>query len=347
MGILSQEARSFISGYQNKKDEFTKAKDIARSLVESIVLDLDIELHLVTARVKDSNSLKEKLIRKSYVNPEEELVDLIGVRVITYYEEEVDLVTARLTEELEIDRAGSVDRRQLLGLRDFGYRSVHLIAKLKGTRMRSPEYAYLRDKCFEIQVRSILEHAWAEIEHEIVYKSGVQYPDQDLRLFAALAGTLEILNSRFSELRKRRHLLIEQNRKSYSEGKELDKQLDTARLVGLLSFKVPSAPQLPFGIATICILALQSVNIRSATELLNAMRGRVFGNEIKNYAATHSLEPSQVSQLARIIITVLLVDPLVAEELFSDRMSDPGIKAAVKRAHRREKRKVKKNESKE
>jgi hypothetical protein len=56
---------------------------------------------------------------------------------------------------------------------------------------------FLRKRWFEIQVRSLLEHAWAEIEHEIVYKSGITQPDAVRRRFAALAGSLELFDSEF------------------------------------------------------------------------------------------------------------------------------------------------------
>jgi hypothetical protein len=100
-------------------------------------------------------------------------------------------------------------KRVELGLHDFGYRSVHLIAKLKQGQVLSGQYQPLRDNWFEIQIRSILEHAWAEIEHEVVYKSGVDFPDEVKRRFARLAGSLELLDNEFLALREARESLIE------------------------------------------------------------------------------------------------------------------------------------------
>jgi ppGpp synthetase/RelA/SpoT-type nucleotidyltranferase len=72
-----------------------------------------------------------------------------------------------------------------------------MIVRLKGPRSKPPEFAFARGKWFEIQVRSILEHAWAEIEHEVVYKSGMEFPGQFKRRFAAIAGLLEMIDKDF------------------------------------------------------------------------------------------------------------------------------------------------------
>jgi ppGpp synthetase/RelA/SpoT-type nucleotidyltranferase len=136
------------------------------------------------------------------------MTDLIGVRVITYYRDAVDPIVARLQQVFEINANESTDKRLALGLRNFGYRSVHLIARLKPSQVLTPSHQLLQKRWFEIQVRSILEHAWAEIEHEIVYKSGVAQPDAILRRFAALAGTLELLDGEFLALREMRNDLI-------------------------------------------------------------------------------------------------------------------------------------------
>ncbi len=53
----------------------------------------------------------------------------------------------------------------------FGYQSIHYLVKLKGERARLAEYRNLKDGVVEIQIRTILQHAWAEIEHDIQYKS--------------------------------------------------------------------------------------------------------------------------------------------------------------------------------
>ena len=133
-----------------------------------------------------------------------------------------------------------MDKRGELNVREFGYRSVHLIvqARLKG--MEGPAAEPLRDHWFEIQVRSVLEHAWAEIEHEVVYKSGVVYPDDVVRDFANIAAQLEALDQRFLALRAEKAKLAVAYRDSYQQGHELDEDLDAARLSGLMAVARPN-----------------------------------------------------------------------------------------------------------
>jgi ppGpp synthetase/RelA/SpoT-type nucleotidyltranferase len=101
--------------------------------------------------------------------------DQLGARVICYYDEDVDKIADALRAGLEVDESRSVDKRTDLRSREFGYKSVHLVARITPSDARNPQYVLLRGQCFEIQVRSILEHTWAEIEHEIRYKSGIKF----------------------------------------------------------------------------------------------------------------------------------------------------------------------------
>ena len=163
-------------------------------LVRQVVRDLDVDIHLVTARAKQPDSLRGKLRRKSYSDPSVQVTDTIGVRIITYYRSAVDPVAVALKREFQIDRSRSEDKRRLLDLREFGYRSVHLIAKLKPTAVPNERVLGPRSAVVRNPGAKFAGHAWAEIEHEVVYKSGVEYPKSTARQFGALAGTLEILD---------------------------------------------------------------------------------------------------------------------------------------------------------
>jgi ppGpp synthetase/RelA/SpoT-type nucleotidyltranferase len=62
------------------------------------------------------------------------------------------------------------DKSRNLGTNRIGYRTIHLVVSLSNTRTILPEYSEFDDLKFEIQLRTILEHAWAEIEHDRNYK---------------------------------------------------------------------------------------------------------------------------------------------------------------------------------
>lgn len=100
--------------------------------MEEILADSGIDYHVVTARCKDLDSLRVKLRSKAYRRPSVQVTDKVGVRVVTYYENDVSPVVRALRNQLEIDEHKSGDKRLSLGLREFGYLSVHLIARTPG-----------------------------------------------------------------------------------------------------------------------------------------------------------------------------------------------------------------------
>jgi ppGpp synthetase/RelA/SpoT-type nucleotidyltranferase len=127
--------------------------------------------------------------------------DMLGLRVITYFPDEVDAVAKVVEQEFNIDWENSVDKRALLDPDRFGYLSLHYVVRLSAERARLPEHASFRAVRFEIQVRSILQHAWAEIEHDLGYHNSGAVPRTVRRGFSRLAGLLEIADDEFQRLR--------------------------------------------------------------------------------------------------------------------------------------------------
>jgi hypothetical protein len=83
-----------------------------------------------------------------------------------------------------------VDKRKLLEVDSFGYLSLHYVC-------RSPGFPYR----FEVQMRTILQHAWANMNHDTGYKSGVEIPVEYHRNMNRLAGMLELVDEQFSRIR--------------------------------------------------------------------------------------------------------------------------------------------------
>jgi len=264
-------------------------------------------------------------------NPWRQLTDQVGVRVICYYVEDVDRIVAALRRRFEVDEKRSVDKRSELQVRQFGYRSVHLIARFGD---RGPEIAkrWLRYHWFEIQVRSILEHAWAEIEHEICYKSGVEYPDSLLRRFSALAGSLEILDAQFLALSRESGALIDSFRAAYQAGRDLDDVIDVARLVALFEAIRPAAPgwrtkddglrRFRPRSAAVCVEALGAAGIRTARRIQRILGTKRFKGRIIAYAAQNGIAANEVSHLALTMLVIGTAKPSVLR-LFPDLPDEP------------------------
>ena len=171
---LTRKCREFLARYIVEYAHYQVAAQVARDYIDSLLTDFE---RVTLARAKAIDSVRAKLRKKRYPNPALELTDAIGVRVISYYQDDVTHIAERIKASCEINHAHSEDKRGALGPHEFGYRSFHLVARAPRGITLTPRFAPIGGRWFEIQVRSILEHAWAEIDHEVRYKSGINYPE--------------------------------------------------------------------------------------------------------------------------------------------------------------------------
>lgn len=187
--------------YGRRVDVYKRFTIKTEELIKDILKN-DDAVSSITSRVKDKSSLEEKLKKpdKPYSNLNE-VTDIAGVRIVTYYYDGVDKVKKMICDEFKIDRKNSVDKRLLMDPDRFGYLSLHCIANLSQDRLKLREYKEFSDYKVEIQIRSILQHAWAENEHDTGYKSKESIPKELRRSFSRLAGLLEIADSEFLRIR--------------------------------------------------------------------------------------------------------------------------------------------------
>lgn len=191
-----------IEQYDREVDLYFSFTRKIKDLIVEILKENDLNIHSVTHRVKDRDSLIKKLSKpESIYSNLRDVTDISGVRVITYFEDDVDKVAQLIEQEFEIDSANSVDKRALLDPDRFGYLSMHHVVNLLSARCQLIEYRRFPSFKAEIQTRSILQHAWAEIEHDLGYKSRQEVPKLIRRKFSRLAGLLELVDQEFITIR--------------------------------------------------------------------------------------------------------------------------------------------------
>ena len=217
-----------IEDYRKHRDEFVQLGDIVHGILKSVMQHSDIKYLSIEHRIKTEKSLAGKLIRyDGWFRSFGELMDILGARVVCYFSDDVDVIGKAIENEFVIDRENSSDKRKLIQSDSFGYLSLHYICSLPKDK-GYPEK--LTNWKFEIQIRTILQHAWSDIEHDIGYKSEFGVPREFARGFARIAGLLELADDEFVRLRNGMADYSSQVRQSIIDGSAGDIRLNVVSL---------------------------------------------------------------------------------------------------------------------
>ena len=189
----SPHTAELLDSYHKQLPQLEQLSEQAANLLQKALCEQNIQLNTFERRVKTEESLAGKLEKKGYkYKTLYDVTDIVGIRVVTYYTDDVDKVAAIAKQIFDIDWKNSVDKRKHQ-LNSFGYLSLHYICYLKEGPLRTIP--------FEIQMRTALQHVWSALEHDIGYKGAVKLPPEFVRQFSRLAGMLEMADDEFSRLR--------------------------------------------------------------------------------------------------------------------------------------------------
>ena len=188
---LDPHCLSILQEYKDKHPQFEEAESKVISLLKHTFKDAGLHVASVESRIKTERSLAGKLERKGQKYKSlADITDVLGIRVITYYIDDVDKIATAIERMFEVDWENSIDKRKIHTIDSFGYVSLHYVCSTEGFPYR-----------FEVQMRTVLQHAWANLDHDTGYKSGVEIPKRYLRSMSRLAGMLELIDEEFSKIR--------------------------------------------------------------------------------------------------------------------------------------------------
>lgn len=224
--------------YIEKRPEIEKFVFKLEDLIIDVLNQNKIEYHRVGGRAKTVESFNKKIKVKSYDDPINDITDLVGIRIITYVEDTIPQVCKLLATLFDIDEENSIDKGEALGVDRVGYKSVHYIATLTKERDNLEEYQKFKEQKFEIQIRTILQHSWAEIEHDRNYKFSGELPKRIQRRFKLLAGLLELADNEFNNISKEIDEYSNEVKVSIEKG-ELQIQLNSASISEFLQERLP------------------------------------------------------------------------------------------------------------
>lgn len=238
MNEITNTAIDLGAWYDNHHTLYKAYAECIKSLLENLLKQNNLPYHSITCRVKDRASFLAKFDRKGY-SKLEEITDMAGIRVIAHTTSDELAISELIKREFIYDNSQSGDKAD--GLKDdqVGYLSIHFIAELNAIRSQLGEYsAYKGLKC-EIQVRTLLQHAWAEIEHDRNYKFGGVLPKDIRRRFYLVAGALELMDAEFERLSKEIDAYGQQVAKATQAG-NLNIPIDSTSLTEYMQVKFPT-----------------------------------------------------------------------------------------------------------
>ncbi|MCL2411223.1 MAG: (p)ppGpp synthetase [Treponema sp.] len=188
----------------NLKAEFEKYEKsrhlIANDLEEKIKNILtSVESNLVVSRrVKNFDSYFLKYIRLLKQGQKIPLItDLMGIRVICPFINDLQSSEEKITENFKVIER---ERKGCHNITEFGYESMHLLIEIPQSIIE--KHGNPGINILEIQIRTILQDAWAEVEHELVYKAEFSVFSESMkRKLAAVNASLTLADLTFQDIR--------------------------------------------------------------------------------------------------------------------------------------------------
>lgn len=199
-----------------------------------------VEIAQISSRAKSLESFCEKISRKQYKDPFNDITDFAGVRVVYLYStsrpEIEKIIEDHFVVTEKIDKT-TVDEDK------FGYGALHYLVKIRNDHAGA-RYNELRNKTCEIQVRTILQDAWALVAHHLSYKQESDVPKGLRRKLNALSGLFETADDQFENIRNTRKKYQEELKPFLSEGNiKNDEEANIDSLDAYLREKFPDRLQ--------------------------------------------------------------------------------------------------------
>nr|BFF40858.1 hypothetical protein BACY1_26630 [Tenacibaculum mesophilum] len=167
---------NFITQYEKEYDFYRQLARLGHDVLETEIINRGLKA-IISNRAKRIDRLKEKVIqrnkKKNYKSKraiEKDIVDLAGIRVALYFPSDREIVGQVIEELFDIEETKTFPEnphKPKHNKRFSGYWATHYRVRLKKSDEVEKRFT---NTVFEIQVASVLMHAWSEVEHDLVYK---------------------------------------------------------------------------------------------------------------------------------------------------------------------------------
>lgn len=189
----------FLKKYDKMLPVYNDMMDVIGGIFENEIENKEYKLQSIDFRIKTKESLTKKIHDKGRKYQRlSDITDVVGVRIVTFMEDQVDVAAEKIKDFFIVDEKNTIDKRKTLDPRSFGYLSLHYVVSFP----IEAKYKRFKGVRFEIQIRSLLQHTWATIEHDLGYKSRIGIPDELIRSFSRVASLLELADKEFVNIKK-------------------------------------------------------------------------------------------------------------------------------------------------
>jgi len=190
----SEYLSKIINDYKQKRPIYEEFRIVVHNAIESILKNSGYK-YQISSRTKTIERLEGKIIRKKnedkYYNSINDIEDLVGLRVIFYTEKDKNAFIDEIKRELSVSI--KIEDKN----KSNGYNAVHLIMCFGDKRLKLSEYKHFKGLKSEIQITSIFHHAWAEIEHDLVYKDIYGLKQNDPEKYILIKDKMNHLSEKY------------------------------------------------------------------------------------------------------------------------------------------------------
>lgn len=265
---LWEEHPDVIRDFLAIRPQYEQLCSEVKYILEKRLQESEIEVSTVTSRAKTLPSFAEKTARKGYDDPLADTTDLAGVRVVYLYRDDQLRIETIIENEFRV-----VEKIDKVGVREadeFGYGALHYLVKL-GKKSSGARYDDLKALMCEIQVRTVLQDAWAVIDHHLSYKNEADIPKQLRRKLNSLSGLFETADDQFDHIRQERTDYLERVRKLRDDPAAfLSQELNLDTFAEYIKWKFPDKAREPDDRFLLRVFrALQQYDIGSLEQIDN------------------------------------------------------------------------------
>ena len=208
--------REFLSYYDDRLESLNDAAAAYGNLLASILETLPtVNVAKIEWRVKNADECIRKFKRKYRRTLEEDqknyaikdyISDLVGVRMVCLYEDEPPIIMQAIREYFDVieitDKTAPMEDTES----EFGYKGIHMDLRLNSAQMQAPEHRPYASQSFELQIRTIIQDSWSELDHQIKYKKSI--PTNLKRRINILSALFELADREFLQIRNETNLAL-------------------------------------------------------------------------------------------------------------------------------------------